>query len=173
MKTKIFLIVAALTAICIAAVGGGVTTTPSDNVQMPGNIYVIPLGHNPPTTDDTLNVGKSNVYGPYRLSRSPASPLFSGFQAYIPKGSLDANDSGKILYQLMGTNKLADTGANWTTLTAYEDTSKVSAYVSLANKSAPYIVFRVANVGITALRMKKAAIISFIDGTIPQFIVNK
>lgn len=145
---KKFILIFTVLLLAIAAVYAADKTVKSDQVfQNPGNVRVVSIG-NDGAAYDTIFAGESNLYGPYRLSTSGNSPMYVGFKAYLPAGTMDAaGDTCSISYQVLGGTNILDTTTLWTVVDSVKGiTADTTAYVDISSKLGSSIVFRLKNV---------------------------
>lgn len=112
----------------------------------PGDVRTVSFGGDG-VAYDTIFTTESNIYGPYRLSTSKNSPMYSGFQAYYMDSTMTAGDSSQISYQIAPGDAITDTINTWNIYdTIVGATEAAGPYTSISSRAGGSIFFKVKNI---------------------------
>lgn len=142
MKKILFVLFTVLLASVSSFAATGVQAGDSAT-EKPADVVTFVLHNNTAGSIDTFSAGECTVYGPYSMTSATGTPMYKGFQVYA-KAITGTTPTMDFAYQLIPTDKIADTLALWTSCDTLDGTG-ANAYVDLSSKAGVSIVFRVAN----------------------------
>ncbi len=173
MKNIIIVFAVMLSYLCVNAAYTGNLISPQTHKDYGSNVWAVPVG-DLTLTNDSIDAGGSNVWGPFGLAQNKYRPQATAMVFWAPNGAITSGDSILIQYQISPTGNIADTiAANWTDWTDTITTLGLRLnYVTLDSLPAHSVFLKIKNVDSTGTRFVKKMYLYFIE-KMQSFVPNK